>query len=83
MLFVLSMRDYINLIVSEELKREERVCGGIFAWMQRKTHRKFKLGAAMTQGLPVGHSLPLASADLFHLYLPRSNLFLGSVFQGG
>lgn len=33
----------MKLIVSEELKREERACGWMFA---EKTPRKFNLGAA-------------------------------------
>ena len=45
----LNRRDYIeNPTVRGALKREERARGRPLAWMQRKTHRKFKLGDAIT-----------------------------------
>lgn len=39
----------INSTGDEELKREERVCGRVFVWMQRKIRREFILGVVVAQ----------------------------------
>ena len=53
--------------MSEELKREERACGGMFAWMQRKP-RSLPIGPASFDFFLTAPYTHDCFSDLFHLY---------------
>ena len=70
----------INLIMSEELKRAEGVCGGMFVWMQRKPCRNLIWALPGTCGRGAQStveqdscSLPIGSASFDFSFLTVSH----------